>query len=292
MNISWRGSNISNPSSVNISRRDQRSQTFLANCSPIRRSHITYHKPKFVDILKYRGSQGHTLSACPNNVRWTDDGLERDLYILTSTVTVLAMDGRRRWLDIEKLGSNEKGHFVLVTNLVPCSGIRLHLWPEKRKSASDLPIGKRVLEVTQKMVHIPSGPAPTQIEPGSQTEQAPPSTVFLLAPGDMHGSRFLTISVAPSLTVSGRPPPATSMAVGQFFSPKDGELELSRQLLLLSTYSPKDIILKEDHPLVFNMSFAISLGLFPVKLSLETTGCGIKKSVLPVEEAGDLENGK
>ncbi|KAL7227620.1 hypothetical protein ACSBR1_022483 [Camellia fascicularis] len=102
---------------------------------------------------------------------------------------------------------------------------------------------------------------------------------FFLAPGDMHGFRFLTISVAPSPTVSGRPPPAASMAVGQIFSPKDGELELSSQLLLLSTYSPKDIIL-EDHPLAFNMSFAISLGLFPVKLSLETTGCGIKKSVL------------
>ncbi|GMP72876.1 hypothetical protein CsSME_00030769 [Camellia sinensis var. sinensis] len=87
------------------------------------------------------------------------------------------------------------------------------------------------------------------------------------------------------------PSPAASMAVGQFFIPKDGELELSHQLLFLSTYSPKDIILKEDHPLDFNMSFAISLGLFPVKLSLETTGCGIKKSVLPVEEAGDLENG-
>ena len=51
------------------------------------------------------GSQGHTLSACPSNIRWTDDGLERDLYIQTSTVTVLAMDGRRWWLDIEKLVS-------------------------------------------------------------------------------------------------------------------------------------------------------------------------------------------
>ncbi|KAL7227633.1 hypothetical protein ACSBR1_022496 [Camellia fascicularis] len=73
------------------------------------------------------------------------------------------------------------------------------------------------------------------------------------------------------------------MAVGQFFSPKDGELELSPQLFLLSTYSPKDIILKEDHALAFNMSFAISLGLFPIKLSLETTGCGIKKSLLPLK---------
>ncbi|GMQ01446.1 hypothetical protein CsSME_00048093 [Camellia sinensis var. sinensis] len=257
-------------------------------------------------------SQGHTLSACPSNIRWTDDGLERDLYIQTSTITVLAMDGRRRWLDIEKLvslvrcstvfksffnripcsfhgssfrakfetkGSNGKGHSVLVTNLVPCSGIRLHLWPEKGKSASDLPVRKRVLEVTQKMVHIPSGPAPRQvqnfvlmisnplygtpmeviinIEPRSQTEQAPSSAVFFLAPGDMHGFRFLTISVAPSPTVSGRPPPAASMAVGQFVSPKDGELELSPQLLLLSTYSSKSLR-NELQSLFYLLVFSIS----------------------------------
>lgn len=36
-----------------------------------------------------------------------------------------------------------------------------------------------------------------QIEPGSQTEQAPPSAIFQLGPKDMHGFRFLTISVAP-----------------------------------------------------------------------------------------------
>ncbi|KAG5527122.1 hypothetical protein RHGRI_028142 [Rhododendron griersonianum] len=238
------------------------------------------------------GSLGHTLSSCPSNVRWTNDGLERDLYIQSTTVTILAMDGRRRWLDIEKLGSNGKGHFILVTNLAPCSGIRLHLWPEKGKSSPDSPVSKRALEVTQKMVHILSGPAPRQIEPGSQTEQAPPSAVFLLAPGDMRGFRFLTISVAPSPTVSGRPPPAASMAVGQFFSPKEGELVLSPELLLLSMYSPVDKIWKEDHPLAFNMTFSISLGLLPIKLSLETTGCGIKNSALPVEEAGDEGNSK
>ncbi|XP_058186634.1 uncharacterized protein LOC131303670 isoform X5 [Rhododendron vialii] len=238
------------------------------------------------------GSLGHTLSSCPINVRWTNDGLERDLYIQSTTVTILAMDGRRRWLDIEKLGSNGKGHFILVTNLAPCSGIRLHLWPEKGRSSPDSPVSKRALEVTQKMVHILSGPAPRQIEPGSQTEQAPPSAVFLLAPGDMRGFRFLTISVAPSPTVSGRPPPAASMAVGQFFSPKEGELVLSPELLLLSMYSPVNKIWKEDHPLAFNMTFSISLGLLPIKLSLETTGCGIKSSALPVEEAGDEGNSK
>ncbi|KAA8548186.1 hypothetical protein F0562_004553 [Nyssa sinensis] len=142
------------------------------------------------------------------------------------------------------------------------------------------------------MVHIPSGPAPRQVEPGSQTEQAPPSAVFWLGPEDMRGFRFLTISIAPRPTVSGRPPPAASMAVGQFFNPKEGEREFSPHMLLLSTYSQKDIMLKEDHPLAFNLSFTTSLGLLPVKLSLKTTGCGIKKSGLPVEEAGDLENSR
>lgn len=66
-------------------------------------------------------------------------------------------------------GSNGKSHFIFVTNLAPCSGVRLHLWPEKGKSTSDLPASRRVLEVTSKMVLIPSGPAPRQV----------PSFVFL-----------------------------------------------------------------------------------------------------------------
>lgn len=52
----------------------------------------------------------------------------------------------------------------------------------------------------------------------------------------------------------------------------------------------QDIILKEDHPLALDISFTISLGLLPVKLSLEPTGCGIQKSGLPVEEVKDMEN--
>lgn len=60
-------------------------------------------------------------------------------------------------------GSNGKNHFVFVTNLSPCSGVRLHLWPEKGSSVSTLPTNKRVLEVTSKMVQIPSGPAPRQV---------------------------------------------------------------------------------------------------------------------------------
>ncbi|KAJ6302131.1 hypothetical protein OIU77_016261 [Salix suchowensis] len=238
------------------------------------------------------GSQVHTLSSCPNNVHWNDDGLDRDLYIQTTTMTVLAMDGRRRWLDIHKLGSDGKGHFMFVTNLAPCFGIRLHLWPDKGKSASEMAASKRVLEVTAKLVQIPSGPAPRQIEPGSQTEQAPPSAVLWLSPEDMHGFRFLTVSVAPRPTISGRPPPAASMAVGQFFNPDDGKRDLSAQFMLLSTHSQKELLLKEDHPLALNLSFTVSLGLLPISLSLTTTGCGIQRSGLLAEEAGDMENSR
>ncbi|KAI3706527.1 hypothetical protein L6452_24330 [Arctium lappa] len=241
---------------------------------------------------RFAGSQKKTITACPSQLHWSDEGLERDLYIKTPTVTILAMDGRRRWLDIKELGSNGRNNFVLVTNLLPCYGVRLHLWPEKGTSASDLPLSKRVIEVTSKIAQISSGPAPRQIEPGSQTEQPPPSAVFWLDAKDMHGFRFLTISVAPSPTVSGRPPPAASMAVGQFFNPEEGRKEFSPQSLLLSMYSQKDIFIKEDHPIAMNITFSISLGLLPATVSLQTTGCGIKKSGLPVEEAGDMDNGR
>ncbi|XP_024031314.1 uncharacterized protein LOC21400655 isoform X2 [Morus notabilis] len=239
------------------------------------------------DVKNSDGSIVHPSNSCPSNMHWSEDSLERDLYINTTTVTILAMDGRRRWLDIQKLGSNGKSHFIFVTNLDPCTGVRLHLWPEKGKSASDFPSCKRVLEVTSRMVHIPSGPAPRQIEPGSQTEQPPPSAIFLLRPEDMRGFRFLTISVAPRPTISGRPPPAASMAVGQFFNP-EGVMDISPWLMLQSTYSHKEMFLKEDHPLALNLSFGISLGLLPVSLSLKTAGCGIKNS-LPDEEAADVE---
>ncbi|KAK7260642.1 hypothetical protein RIF29_26863 [Crotalaria pallida] len=236
------------------------------------------------------GFQVH--SACPPDIRWSDGGLDRDLYIQTNVVTVLAMDGRRRWLDIQKLGSNGKSHFVFVTNLEPCSGIRLHLWPKKGKSASSLPPNVRVVEVTSKMMHIPSGPAPRQPEPGSQTEQAPPSAIFWLGPEDMNGFSFLTISVAPRQTVSGRPPPAASMAVGQFFNPEEGNQDLSPWFMLQSTYSQKELFLEETHPLAVKLSFAISLGLLPVTFSLKTVSCGIRNSGLPEEEAGDLESSR
>ncbi|KAI3716595.1 hypothetical protein L1987_67578 [Smallanthus sonchifolius] len=261
--------------------------SMLRQSDPQQSAHLPLQKER-----KFPGSEKIKITACPSKIHWSAEGLEKDLYIKTPTSTILAMDGRRRWLDIKELGSNGRTNFVLVTNLLPCYGIRLHLWPEKGTSDSDLPLNKRVVEVTSKIVQIPSGPAPRQIEPGSQTEQPPPSAVLWLDHKDMHGFRFLTISVAPSPTVSGKPPPAASMAVGQFFNPEEGRKEFSPKSLLLSMYSQKDIFIKEDHPIVMDFAFGISLGLLPATVSLVTTGCGIKKSGLPVEEVGDMDNGR
>lgn len=60
-------------------------------------------------------------------------------------------------------GAEGKDHFVFVTNLSPCSGVRFHLWREKGTAASDLPANKRVVDATLKMIQLPSGPAPRQV---------------------------------------------------------------------------------------------------------------------------------
>ncbi|WCJ21260.1 GPI inositol-deacylase [Euphorbia peplus] len=238
------------------------------------------------------GSNMRALSGCPSNINWNNDALERDLYIQATSMTVLAMDGRRRWMDIQKFSSNGKSHFIFVTNLAPCFGVRLHLWPEKGKSASEDASSQSIVEVTSKLVQIPSRAAPRQVEPGSQTEQAPPSAVLQLSPEDMRGFRFLTISVAPRPSLSGRPPPAASMAVGQFFNPDDGKKDLSVLLMLFNTYSRKEIFLEEDHSLAFSLSFPISLGLLPVTISLKTVGCGLRRPELPAEDAEERDDSK
>lgn len=56
-------------------------------------------------ISMLSGSQAPSSSSCPSTVQWSAEGLDKDLYIQTATVTVLAMDGKRRWLDIQKLVS-------------------------------------------------------------------------------------------------------------------------------------------------------------------------------------------
>lgn len=49
--------------------------------------------------------------------------------------------------------------------------------------------------------------------------------------------------------VSGKPPAAVSMAVGQFFNPEEGAMEVSSPSMLLSAYWTKVIILKSGHTL-------------------------------------------
>lgn len=53
--------------------------------------------------------------------------------------------------------------------------------------------------------------------------------------------------------VSGKPPVAVSMAVGQFFNPEEGAVEVSSQSMLLSTYWAKVIILKRGHTLPLHL---------------------------------------
>ncbi|KAM6587278.1 hypothetical protein CsatA_009883 [Cannabis sativa] len=90
-------------------------------------------------------------------------------------------------------------------------------------------------------------------------------------------------------TISGRPTSAASMAVGQFFNPDEGKLDVSPWFMLQSSYSHKEMFVKEDHPLALNLSFSISLGLLPATLSLKIAGCGIKYSGLQDEETEDVE---
>ncbi|CAM6053655.1 unnamed protein product [Sphagnum tenellum] len=68
--------------------------------------------------------------ACPTGVHWDRETLGTDLHTDSTTMTVLAMDGRHRWLDIEKLVKGDDW-FVLVTNLAPRVGVHVHLGMEK-----------------------------------------------------------------------------------------------------------------------------------------------------------------
>ncbi|KAL2624469.1 hypothetical protein R1flu_008714 [Riccia fluitans] len=218
--------------------------------------------------------------SCPKSTRWTLRTKEKDLEVETPSVTVLAMDGRRRWMDIQAMRASGKIYFTMVTNLPPCTGVRVHLWPEKAKSAEEKAISQILLEVTMKMAQLPAGPYQTQTEPGGQTEQPPPSGILHLNAADLQGFRYLTISVAPRPTVSGRPPAAASMAVGQFYNPKEGKMVLSPWWLLTSTYRQQGLVLKESHPIVTDFSMAFSLGSLPISLEIRTRSCGSTDSVL------------
>jgi hypothetical protein len=51
---------------------------------------------------------------------------------------------------------------VLVTNLAPCVGLRMHLWPEKGQQGEN-GLDNKSMEVTMRMVQLPSGPTHPQV---------------------------------------------------------------------------------------------------------------------------------
>jgi len=60
--------------------------------------------------------------------------------------------------------AKEGDWFILATNLAPCVGVRVHLWPDIAKSGGLLDFEEAV-EVTMKMAEIPTGPTPLQVYP-------------------------------------------------------------------------------------------------------------------------------
>lgn len=60
----------------------------------------------------------HSDFSCPKSIQWVVESQAKDLYIESPIITVLAMDGKRRWLNITKmvdmcnlLGPGSTDHF-------------------------------------------------------------------------------------------------------------------------------------------------------------------------------------
>ena len=52
----------------------------------------------------------------------------------------------------------------------------------------------------------------------------------------------------------------------------------------------QEIQLVEHHPLVFNLSFSVSMGILPPTVELKTSSCGIKTSIFAKEGASDHDH--
>ncbi|KAG0570658.1 hypothetical protein KC19_6G178400 [Ceratodon purpureus] len=225
-----------------------------------------------------------TQFSCPQKIFWEGDMFD-DIDVQSPIMNVLSMDGRRRWMDIEKLARRDKDNhasFVLVTNLSPCVGLRVHLWPEKSQSG-DVAASERIVEVTMKMVQIPAGPTPPQTEPGSPPEQVSPSGVLQLTPDELRRFRYLTVSVAPMPAILGSAPPPRTMAVAHFYYPEQGKTPLSTTWLLSSFYQVQRIWMWEYHPMVWQVPIEVSLSTLPIVLDVKTVSCGVKPEGLAKE---------
>ena len=54
--------------------------------------------------------------------------------------------------------------FILATNLAPCVGVRVHLWPGSAEAGGLLDF-EIAVEVTRKMAEVPTGPTQRQVYP-------------------------------------------------------------------------------------------------------------------------------
>jgi len=61
--------------------------------------------------------------------------------------------------------------FILVTNLAPCVGVRVHLWTEKAQQG-DKAVLDQVVEVTMRIAQLPSGPSERQVLLLNQADHA------------------------------------------------------------------------------------------------------------------------
>jgi hypothetical protein len=67
--------------------------------------------------------------ACPSSVSWLKEMPQTDFYIKSNIMTVLAMDGRRRVMDIEKYVSAQATSYMFL--VLGVSGGEIKLWFDK-----------------------------------------------------------------------------------------------------------------------------------------------------------------
>lgn len=62
--------------------------------------------------------------------------------------------------------SVQRDSFVMVTNLAPCAGVRVHLWPDRDTlSNTEQAVSHRIKEMTLKFVQLPAATTPIQVRP-------------------------------------------------------------------------------------------------------------------------------
>lgn len=205
---------------------------------------------------------------CHPSTSWIVEPQETDIFSEASMVTVTSLDGRRRWLNIQTWANKRRDHFVLVTSLEPCKGIRIHLWPNRVLHTRTVPV-----EVTTHLLPLPSSTQKT--EKGEMRHQPGPTGILLLSPEVMKGFGFVTLSIAPLVgrSVAGGSSVA-AMAVAQFYRGSDVTIPISNMWLLSTIFKLREVKLEEGHAMLLKMDLGVNLGVIPVQLQSNATQCG------------------